>query len=89
MDEVRHNVGKIQKTAKKPVAVGFGISTPDQAQEVAAFADGVIVGSAIVRQIADYQQDSALIERISQFTQRLKTAILNGKQTTSLKTAPA
>ncbi|UCE63065.1 MAG: tryptophan synthase subunit alpha [Nitrospirota bacterium] len=79
MDEVRQNVSKIQKTAKKPVAVGFGISTPDQVKQVAEFADGVIVGSAIVRQIGDHQLDSALIERISQFTQGLKTATLNGK----------
>jgi tryptophan synthase alpha chain len=37
-----------------PVAVGFGIHTPSQAAEIAGFADGVIVGSAIVKIIARY-----------------------------------
>jgi len=41
-----------------PAAVGFGISTPDQAAEMAARADGVIVGSAIVKLIAQYGRDA-------------------------------
>src|SRR5690606_9290651 len=44
-------VAKIQKHSKTPVCVGFGITTPDQASMVAKAADGVIVGSAIVKQI--------------------------------------
>jgi len=79
LENVRQNVNTIRKASKKPIAVGFGISTPDDAKAISDFADGVIVGSAIVRQIADHQQDSTLIEQISQFTRRLKTAILNGK----------
>ena len=46
-----------------PILVGFGISTPEQAQAVAAVADGVIVGSALVRRLAEAppprQADSA------------------------------
>ncbi len=79
LENVRQNVNSIRKASKKPIAVGFGISTPDDAKAIAHFADGVIVGSAIVRQIADYQQDSTLLARISQFTQDLKGAILNGR----------
>ena len=41
-------VGRVKKYTKLPVAIGFGISTPAQAQEAARVADGVIVGSAIV-----------------------------------------
>lgn len=48
---VKDMVGRIRRHTDTPVAVGFGISTPEQAAEVAGFADGVIVGSAIVRQI--------------------------------------
>ena len=44
---------KMRKVTKLPLAVGFGISTPDQAGAVANLADGVVVGSAIVRQIED------------------------------------
>lgn len=76
MDDVRQNVGKIQRAARKPVAVGFGISTPDQAAQVAGFADGVIIGSAIVRQIGNHEHDSNLGKEIRQFTAKLKTAIL-------------
>ena len=47
-------VAKIKQTTKIPVAVGFGISTPQQAAQYANVADGVIVGSAIVRIIAEY-----------------------------------
>ena len=79
LENVRQNVKTIRKASKKPIAVGFGISTPDDAKAISDFADGIIVGSAIVRQIADHQQDSSLLERISQFTRVLKTALINGK----------
>ncbi|MCE5251549.1 tryptophan synthase subunit alpha [bacterium] len=46
-------VGAIKARTKVPVAVGFGISTPDHVREIARYADGVIVGSSIVRKIGD------------------------------------
>jgi tryptophan synthase alpha chain len=42
-------VSRVRAATDKPLAVGFGISTPEQARQVAALADGVIVGSALVR----------------------------------------
>jgi tryptophan synthase alpha chain len=48
---IAEQVEKIRRDAKVPVCVGFGITTPDQAEMVAKAADGVIVGSAIVKQI--------------------------------------
>jgi tryptophan synthase alpha chain len=50
---IASHVSKIRSMSGKPVAVGFGISTPEEASEVARFADGVIVGSAIVKRAAD------------------------------------
>ncbi len=44
-------IERMSKVTKLPLALGFGISTPEQAKAVAAMADGVVVGSAIVRQI--------------------------------------
>ena len=41
-----------------PCAIGFGISTPEQAEQMARSADGVIVGSAIVKLIAQYGKDA-------------------------------
>lgn len=48
---IAQNVAAIQEHASVPVVVGFGISTPEQSAEVARSAEGVVVGSAIVRQI--------------------------------------
>jgi len=52
MADIRSKVAHIQSMADMPVCVGFGIKTPEQAAEVAAFADGVVVGSHFVNQIA-------------------------------------
>ncbi|HKW42432.1 MAG TPA: tryptophan synthase subunit alpha, partial [Gemmatimonadales bacterium] len=46
--DLAENVARVRAVSPLPVAVGFGISTPDQARRAAAVADGVVVGSAIV-----------------------------------------
>ena len=48
---IADRVAQIRQHTKLPIAVGFGISTPEQAREVAEVADGVVVGSAIVKKI--------------------------------------
>jgi tryptophan synthase alpha chain len=53
-------VGRMRRTTKLPLAVGFGISTPEQAGAVAAMADGVVVGSAFVRMIEEHASPSEL-----------------------------
>lgn len=50
-DSLESLIDKTRAVTKLPLAAGFGISTPDQAKTVARMADGVVVGSAIVRQI--------------------------------------
>ena len=45
------HIARIRKVSDKPVAVGFGISTPEEAAVLSRFADGVIVGSAIVKRV--------------------------------------
>lgn len=58
MDEsIESHIAKIRSESRKPVAVGFGISTPDEASDVARFADGVIVGSSIVKRVG-YPEES-------------------------------
>lgn len=56
-----------------PCAIGFGISTPEQARDMAAFADGAIVGSAIVRIIAEHGRNS--IEPVRSFVQDMVNAV--------------
>ena len=74
--EISSNVRVIKSMTKKPVAVGFGISDIEQARSVAKNADGVIVGSAIVKIIEKYQNNNkALISKVSSFSKSLAKAI--------------
>ncbi len=67
-NEMQKTLNKIKKVARKPVAVGFGISNPEEAAAVSGMADGVIVGSAIVKLIAKGKS-------INSFVKSLKKAI--------------
>lgn len=50
--DIQHNIDKLREVSHSPAAVGFGVATPDDAARVSKMADGVIVGSAIVKRIA-------------------------------------
>jgi len=54
---IESHIRKIREASEKPVAVGFGVSTPEEAAAVARFADGVIVGSAIVKRVGGSESD--------------------------------
>jgi len=68
------NVSKIKESTTVPVVVGFGISQPEQSAEVARSADGVVVGSAIVRRIEEHGAAEDLPERIEAFVKPLVEA---------------
>jgi tryptophan synthase alpha chain len=72
--ELEDNVTVARKASRLPVAVGFGISTPEQVGHVAAIADGVVVGSAIVNQIAEEGATDALATRVEEFAAPLAAA---------------
>lgn len=61
--EIKTDLASIMESVKKyshvPAAIGFGISTPEQAAKMARLADGVIVGSAMVRLVAQYGENAA------------------------------
>lgn len=63
----------IRQNTSVPCAVGFGISTPEQAQKMAAVSDGVIVGSAIVKLVAQYGTKAA--SPVGDYVRRMKDAI--------------
>ncbi len=67
-------VRKIKESSRKPVAVGFGISTPEQAKEVSRFADGIIVGSAIVKIMEGAMGKNDMIQRVGDFISSLAAA---------------
>jgi len=73
--DVEEKVREIRRYTKTPVAVGFGIATPEDAREVARIADGVIVGSALVKVIAEGNH-AAVTNRLTSFTRSLKSATL-------------
>jgi tryptophan synthase alpha chain len=68
-------VGAVRAASKTPAAVGFGINTPEQAAEIAKIADGVIVGSAIVRIVERYGGDAG--EHIYRYVKEMKEAVGN------------
>ena len=72
--EVEKKVREIRRHATTPVAVGFGIATPEDARVVASFADGVIVGTALVKIIASEGDRAAIGERLRSFACSLKAA---------------
>lgn len=63
----------IKANTDVPCAIGFGISSPQQAKDMSAFADGVIVGSAIVKLCEKYKEDC--VEPIAHYVQEMKAAL--------------
>jgi len=73
--DIRKELEKIRKITKLPVAVGFGISTPAQAKEIAACADGVVIGSAVVRLIDENKDNRELIAIVAGYVSEIKNAL--------------
>ena len=75
--EITTDIGEMVRLVKSvsdtPCAVGFGISTPEQAKKMAECADGVIVGSAIVKIVAKYGKDC--IKPVCDYVKSMKEAI--------------
>lgn len=74
-DTISDMTAKIRAHTDLPIAVGFGISTPEQARSVAANAEAVVVGSAIVNQIAVNGSSPELVNRVSDFVRSLVDAV--------------
>ena len=68
-------ISELRAASKLPIAVGFGISNPEQARNVAQHADAVVVGSAIVDLIAKHGDKSEMIEKVAAFAKSLAEAI--------------
>ena len=63
----------IRENAKVPVAIGFGISTPEQARRMAALSDGAIVGSAIEKILARRGREAS--DEVGSYVRSMKTAM--------------
>lgn len=74
-DQAQVLVERTRAVTDLPVCVGLGVSTPDQAAQVAQFADGVIVGSALVRQLLDAETTDEGLERLRTLTGQLADGV--------------
>jgi tryptophan synthase alpha chain len=79
-NSIKSAFARIKAATDKPVAVGFGIATPDQAAQVAATGvDGVIVGSALVKVIEERAGHPDLITSVAAAVRALKQGVLTGR----------
>lgn len=80
--EIKTNVAEmtdmIREVTDTPCAIGFGISKPEQAAKMAAVSDGAIVGSAIVRMVAQHGEDSVPI--VADYVKNMKEAVISACQ---------
>jgi tryptophan synthase alpha chain len=72
---IPERIAQIRKHTSLPIVVGFGISSPEQAAQVAAWADGVVVGSAIVRKIGELGNDPGLSQKLVDFVTPIAEAV--------------
>ncbi len=78
-DELAGLVGAVREESGVPAAVGFGISTPERAAEVGAIADGVIIGSRLVRAVGEAGADpGAAAEAVTAFLGPTRAALGSG-----------
>ncbi len=66
-------IAAVRKVSKVPCAIGFGISTPEQARKMASLSDGAIVGSAIIRLLEKYGKDAP--PYIGEYVRAMKDAV--------------
>lgn len=75
-DEIAPMITELRKHTDKPISVGFGVSTPEQAKQVSDIADGVVVGSAIIDVIEKNMDDETkLLTAVKQFASDLAAGV--------------
>ena len=72
---LKNKVNEIKKSVSLPVLVGFGVSGPEQAKQAAEASDGVIIGSAIVKLIAEHSDPAERDRKLADFLASIKKAI--------------
>lgn len=73
--EIRRKVAEIRRRTSLPIAVGFGISRPDQARKISKFADGVVIGSALVSLIQQKASSKSFLQDIEKFIRAVKRGL--------------
>ncbi len=68
-------IARIKQASSTPVAVGFGISTPDQVREIARYADGAIIGSAVVSICALNESEEVRLQKLGAYAREIRAAL--------------
>jgi tryptophan synthase alpha chain len=76
--DLGQGIARLRRVTRLPILVGFGISAPDQARQVSRLADGVIVGSALVRTLEPGPSDASSLSRLRTLASRMSRAAKNG-----------
>jgi tryptophan synthase alpha chain len=74
-DTIASMTAKIRAHTQLPIAVGFGISNPEQARAVAACAEAIVVGSAVVDRIAKHGKSGDLVAKVTEFVKSIGDAV--------------
>ncbi len=78
--DLEQRVRELRRLTELPIGVGFGISTPDQARTVAAFADAVVVGSALSQLIETHLASADLVDAVGGLCGAMKEAMLGARR---------
>jgi len=73
--DIIQNVRRLKKITKKPVCVGFGISEPKQAKKISRLADGIIIGSAVIKVIEKNLGKKNLYDKVKKFVKSIESAV--------------
>ena len=78
MELLKNQVDNLKLSTEIPIAVGFGIKTPDQAKKISEFSDAIVIGSALIEKILDnYKDDNeeVLIKEAKRYIERIKSVM--------------
>ncbi|MGA0314415.1 MAG: tryptophan synthase subunit alpha [Alphaproteobacteria bacterium] len=78
-ESLRKSLSQIRKHTDLPIAVGFGIKTPEDVMNISKLADAAVVGSAIVQKIADGSDSPHMVENVLDFVRSLSHAVQMGR----------
>ena len=74
VEEVAKDIQRIRTVTELPLVVGFGISTPQQASQIAPYADGIVIGSAVVQMIEEHADKFDLVTHVAHYAKEIKEA---------------
>jgi tryptophan synthase alpha chain len=74
VEEVAKDIQRIRTVTELPLIVGFGISTPQQASQIAPYADGIVIGSAVVQMIEEHADKFDLVTHVAHYAKEIKEA---------------